>query len=105
SERDRRRREQTCARREPVEGPAAIVERAESQRRLLEELLGLDEPYRSTLLARYVEGESAERIATRTGVNASTVRTHLARGLEELRARLRRRDGPSWTLALAPLLL
>jgi RNA polymerase sigma-70 factor (ECF subfamily) len=104
SERNRRAREEHCARVERVEGPDAVVERAEAQRKLLEAMLALDEPYRATLIARFVEGESPERIAERTGANASTVRTRLSRGTADLRARLERRDGDRWLAVLAPLL-
>src|SRR5262249_38914662 len=39
--------------------------------------------------------------ARRAGVPASTARTHLARALEELRARLSRERGDSWGLLVA----
>jgi hypothetical protein len=79
-----------------------MVERAEAQRTLLAVVLELDEPYRSTVLARYAQGESSAAIARRTGVNESTVRTRLARAQEQLRERLGR--GSSGLAALAPLL-
>lgn len=103
SERDRGRRERAVARAEHVAGPDELVERAEAHRVLIEELLSLDEPYRATLLARFVEGECAEHIAALTGASASTVRTRVQRGLAHLRARLERRCGRDWTLALTPL--
>lgn len=103
SDRARRKREEHCSRGEMIDGPDALVERAETQRKLLEALLALDEPNRSTLIARYVEGRTPEEIAASTRVNASTVRTRLQRGLSELRAHLARRDGSTWMLALAPL--
>jgi len=66
---------------------AELLEVLEEQRRLTGLVAELPEPYRSAILARYFRGESAARIARRTGANAATVRTHLARGRELLRAR------------------
>ncbi|MCP3920052.1 MAG: sigma-70 family RNA polymerase sigma factor [bacterium] len=86
-----------------------LVERAAGQRTLVDAVLGLEEPYRTTLLERYFEELSNERIAKRHGVSASTVATRVQRGLARLRARLRARlaadgESPSWFTALAPLL-
>ena len=74
-------------------GTDELVERAELARRLMEEVTALEEPLRTVVLLRYVEGVSPERIAARRGVPASTVRTQLQRGLERLRTRLDRSNG------------
>ncbi|HTF87948.1 MAG TPA: sigma-70 family RNA polymerase sigma factor [Planctomycetota bacterium] len=100
----RRERERHFAPSEDIEGPDQLVQRAESQRNLLAHVLALDEPYRTTLLARYVEGRSAAEIARRSGVNESTVRTRLARALEQLRARLSSEHRDDRMLGLAGLL-
>ncbi|MEO6711513.1 MAG: RNA polymerase sigma factor, partial [Planctomycetota bacterium] len=100
----RRERERRCAASEGIEGPDQLVLRAESQRNLLAHVLSLDEPYRTTLLARYVEGRSAAEIARRSGVNESTVRTRLARALEQLRARLSGEHRADRMLGLGALL-
>ena len=50
-------------------------------------VLELDEPFRSTLLLRYVEGRSAADIARRQGVPAGTVRWRLKAALDDVRAR------------------
>lgn len=81
-----------------------VVERAEAQRLLVESVLALDEPWRSTLLQHHFDGESCEAIARRTGVPASTVRNRLVEARARLRERLARgRD--DWMSALLPLTL
>jgi len=86
---ERRRRHETA---EPsiASSPstASLVERAELQQRLITVVLALPEPYRTTVLLRYVEDFGAEEIGRRTGVPGSTVRTRLARGLARLREQL-----------------
>lgn len=104
SESARRARERSTARAESVDGPDRLVERAETQRALLAHVLALPEPYRGTLLERYVEDRSCAEIARRADVSESTVRTRLARAHERLRARLAGADGRGAAWALAPLL-
>jgi RNA polymerase sigma-70 factor (ECF subfamily) len=103
SEGARRRREQRAARAEAQPSTLDMLARADLQRRLVEEVLALAEPYRSTLLERWFEERSPEEIARRLGVPASTVRTRLARGHALLRERLERREGKNWMSALAAL--
>jgi len=85
--------------------PAAVVARAELHRMVVDSVLALDEPYRSTLLRRYFDGLSAAGIARELGVPSATVRTRIRRGLALLRERLDAERGGrrSWTLALLPL--
>lgn len=82
-----------------------LVARAEASTRLVAHVLALDEPYRQVILARYFDGLEPDELARRTGVNPSTDRTRLERGLALLRARLERDGGPSWLAAFAPLAL
>ncbi len=90
---NRRRREIAVARREMGHEDAGdIVERAETHARLVESLLTLDEPYRTTLLLRYFEDLSAQQIAKRDEVPVATVRTRIRRGLSHLRSRLGAQD-------------
>lgn len=96
-------RERRVARGEAQPSTHDLVARAELQRRLVEEVLALPEPYRETLLERWFEERTPEQIARRLGVNASTVRTRLARGHALLRERLERREGRNWLPALAAL--
>ncbi len=100
----RARRERDVARHESVDGPDHVVARAEAQRRLLEHVLALDEPYRSTLLSRYVDGRAPAEIARAQRVNESTVRTRLQRAHERLRERLKSAERDGGLLGLAPLL-
>lgn len=104
AEEARRARERHSARAEAVDGPDVLAERAECQRRLLAHVLALDEPYRGTLLARFVDGHTPAEIARARGVNESTVRTWLARALERLRARLAGDDPDRHALGLGALL-
>jgi len=107
----RARRQGVCSGHRPDPGDPAppadeALARVEQERALAGHVLALEEPYRSAVLLRYYRGMSAAQIARELGVPAATVRTHLKRGLERLRARLERTtDGGAraWTAALAPL--
>lgn len=86
--------------------PGELAQALEARRMLVEALQGLPEPQRATLLLRYQEGLSAAAIARREGVPESTIRSRLARALEELRTRLDERadgDRRRWAVWLAPL--
>ena len=106
-ERGRRRRRELAQRRDRADDPAA--ERAaalEIQRRVLDEVLRLDEPYHTCIAMRYYDGLPPREIARRLDVPVKTVRTRLHRGLERLRQRLDQetpggRD--AWMHGLAPL--
>ena len=101
----RRSREEFAARGESEPSSDVLVERAAVHRDLVEAVMALDEPYRSTILLRYFEELGPTEIAARQSVPVRTVKTRLARGLDALRARLDRRYGKrsAWILALAPL--
>lgn len=103
SESARRERERRSSRAEAIPAASDLVERAEVQRRLVECVLALPEPYRAAVLERWFEERTPEEIARRLGVPSSTVRTRLQRGLALLRERLEREEGRSWMAALAPL--
>ncbi len=93
---------------EPLPPVAELVERADLQKRVVQAVLELDEPQRSTLLLRYFEDLSAGEIARRLGVPGSTVRSRLQAALEALRERFDRERGGdrrAWSLGLIPLLL
>lgn len=81
-------RERAAARPEATVGGGEVVARAESLRLLVEAVLALEEPLRSTVLWHYFDGLSSAAIARRQGVPASTVRSRLALALAELRVRL-----------------
>ena len=91
-----------------VSEPSAldVVLKVAAHREVVEAVLELDEPYRTTILLRFYEDLAPAAIARAQGVPVATVKTRLARGLERLRARLDRThgtDGRGWILALLPL--
>jgi RNA polymerase sigma-70 factor (ECF subfamily) len=98
----RRGRERSVARSE-AHVESEVIERVETSRRLVEHVLALEDPYRSVVLARYFEGLAPDQIAERGGVNGSTVRTRLERGLAKLREKLERDGGRTWMAMLAPV--
>ena len=80
---------------------AEIVERSMLQKRLVEEIHALAEPYRSTVLYRYLDSLSAPEIAEKMAVTPAAVRKRLSRGLAILRSRLDLEDEKSrreWAL-------
>jgi RNA polymerase sigma factor (sigma-70 family) len=103
----RLRRERIAARPENTRNdPAEILERAEMHHRVVELVLSLDEPYRSTVLSRFFGGLSPPEIARRDGIPVTTVRSRIARALAELRSALDKGHGGdrrAWSLALLPL--
>ena len=105
------------ARREQREALAARSDRSPSadevslelaQQRLLVELVqGLDEPYRTAIVLRFLRGRSPKAIAAELGIPVKTVYTRVERGLARLRAKLDRHSGgdrSTWIRALAPLI-
>ncbi len=86
-------REHEVARAELLPGADDRLERAQLEHALAALVLALDAPYRDTLLLRYFEGLTSAEIARRHGVPEATVRSRLARALEQLRARLDRERG------------
>ena len=106
--RDARRiaREEERATPEALPSSLQLVENAETHALLVQALTKLREPYRTALLLRYFDGKSPAEIARHQGVPAATVRSHLKRGLDELRGRLDQGSGEdrqAWSLALIPL--
>ncbi|MHC4732283.1 MAG: carboxypeptidase regulatory-like domain-containing protein, partial [Planctomycetota bacterium] len=85
---------------------AESVARVELHRKVVDEVLALEEPYRSSITLRYFDGLSPKEIARRLGTPVRTVKTRLHRALERLRGRLDRLhagDRETWCLALLPL--
>ena len=81
------------------------VLQADVLRSVVDAVLALDEPYRSTVLARYFRGSEPQEIVRETGVPLATVKSRLQRALAMLRERLDREHGErrAWGLALASL--
>ncbi len=98
-------REAVAARPEGVPSTAEVVEREAVRRRVVEAVLGLEEPYRSAVLLRFYEDLPPREMAARLGQPVETVKTHLKRGLARLRERLDSeygRDRRAWGVALLP---
>lgn len=69
-------------------GPEQLLAEAQLHQALVAAVLALDEPYRRTILARFVDGQAAAAIARAEGVPAGTVRWRQAEGLRRLRLAL-----------------
>ncbi len=101
----RQKHEKRVPPRELAPSASEIVQREEIRGQVVEAVLALAEPYRSTLVLRYLEELSPKEIAARTGDPASTVRVRIKRGLAQLRQRLDEDmggDRQAWMLALVP---
>ncbi len=99
-------REQMAARPEASTPDSTVVERGAMHELVVRAVMELDEPFRSTVLLRYLDGLSAAQIAARRSESPALVRKRLERGLERLRARLDVEfggDRRAWSLALAGL--
>lgn len=92
----RRRRNDAALRRDrdaaPAEAPGGrdvleLVSNAELHRRVVDAVLALPEPYRTTLLLRFFEELPPPAVAARQGVPLATVHTRLRRALALLRRR------------------
>jgi len=104
----RKRREHAAARAESVAATADVVARLQRQRMVVDAVLSLDEPYRTTVLLRYYEDLPAAEIARLQGIPASTVKTRIEHALRLLRLRFDKEHGGdrrTWCLGLIPLAL
>ena len=68
--------------------PDELLAQIRLHRLLAELVIELDEPYRSTIIGRFVEGRTSASIAQSLGIPASTVRKRLHEALSRLRAGL-----------------
>jgi RNA polymerase sigma factor (sigma-70 family) len=103
--RRRAERERRAATSEVLASTFAAIERLSEQRRVLDAVAGLDEPYRTTIVLRFFEDVAPREIARRMGAPVDTVRTRLKRAIARLRSRLRAEHGgddAAWCLALLP---
>lgn len=95
------RRESAAAR--PEAHVDDVVARGELQQRLASAVMSLDEPERSAVLLRYLDGLSAIEVAERQGVSHVAARKRISRGLAELRTKLDAQHGGdrnAWIVAL-----
>lgn len=98
-------RERTASR-PPLSSPEEVAEDLGRQRRVLDAVLALPEPLRSTIHSRYFDDFSPHEIARRTDTSVHTVNDRLRRGRQQLRERLASEIGDGergWALALLPL--
>jgi RNA polymerase sigma-70 factor (ECF subfamily) len=72
----------------PLTDPAMLSLRAERATEIRTAVAALPEPYREVVALRFFGEASLQEIANETGRPLGTVKTHLHRGLERLRARL-----------------
>lgn len=101
-----KRREEHAPPREPAPSPEEVAARLEVQRQVVEAVMALDEPYRSTVVLRYFDDCPPEEIARRMGVPKETVRTRLRRAAARMRDRLDDAHGgdrKAWVVVLLPL--
>ncbi|MEM8710192.1 MAG: sigma-70 family RNA polymerase sigma factor [Planctomycetota bacterium] len=81
--------------------PEDVLTELELHRRLARMVAELDEPYRETLLLRFLREWSPGQIAEHQSVPVKTVHTRIERGLERLRGHLdRTTDRTTWMAAL-----
>ena len=69
-------------------GPAAAAEHAEAAARLRGEIARLDEPYRSLVILREVQGLAYQEISEALDLSLAKVRVYLHRGRRMLADRL-----------------
>jgi len=84
----RRHHERSAARRGEEPSAARVAERIEVLRLLIEAVESLNEPYRHTIVWRFLDGLPPREIARREGISANSVRSRVNRGLAMLRQRL-----------------
>ncbi len=104
-----RRRSREAAAGAPGSAPSTldIVERAATHHAVVQAVLALHEPYRTTVLLRFFDDLPPRKIAKQLDVPVSTVNTRLQRGLDRLRVELDLRyghDRTAWTRALVLLI-
>ncbi|MEM7167909.1 MAG: RNA polymerase sigma factor [Planctomycetota bacterium] len=104
----RRRKRESAVARPEAQSPSAeeLLARTELQRVIVDAVLSLDEPYRSTVILRFFEDRTPHEIAKRDRVPVKTVWTRLSRALDQLRNRLDNSQGgrAEWRALLIPLI-
>jgi RNA polymerase sigma-70 factor (ECF subfamily) len=102
----RRAREHGAARSEAQPDTADVIMRAAMHRELVEAVMSLREPFRTTILLRFFDEKPPRDIARELDVPVHTVNSRLQRGLAELRTKLDERRGgdrSAWLVAIVPL--
>jgi RNA polymerase sigma-70 factor (ECF subfamily) len=102
------RRERHAARSERLPSAREAAEKLEHHRMVVDAVLALEEPLRSTVVLRYYEDLPPRRIAEIQQVPVATVRSRLRRAVTRMRLSFDEvygGDRRAWCLALMPLLL
>ncbi|MFT5285655.1 MAG: DNA-directed RNA polymerase specialized sigma24 family protein [Planctomycetota bacterium] len=92
----------------PTDAPPAddVVAELLLRKQVTEQLLELEEPYRTFIFLRFVQDEKLPAIARRTGLSVSTAHQRIARGLELMRMSLDEHYGgtrKTWALGILSL--
>ena len=87
SEARRAARERAVALSGTADSALDVAERLDFQRRLVGEVMRLEEPFRTTIVLRFLDDVPAAEIARRHGVPVATVHSRIARGVRRLRVR------------------
>jgi RNA polymerase sigma factor (sigma-70 family) len=98
--------EHRSARPEAIGPEDETEERVLLQKRLADAILALDEPYRSAIRLRYIDGRSPREVAREQGITYEAARRRLSRAVAMLRERLDRAYGnrAAWGAACIALL-
>ena len=105
-ERQRVEREAAVTPRESAPPTVEVVERVAWHQAVVNAVMALAEPYRTTILLRFWEDARPAEVSRRMGVPVETVRTRIKRGVAMLRERLDRDCGSrQWFTGLLPLAL
>ena len=99
---DRHRR---GARPEALPATAELIEKEDIRRRVVDALMSLDEPLRTTMVLRFYEHLPPRDVALRMECPVETVRTRTRRGLDRMRSTLddgHDGDRKKWMAALMP---
>ena len=105
-EQRRKRHERATSGQKFITPPDKVVEREETRRSLIDAVLSLDDPYRTAILLRYYDGLPPREMAKHLNMPLERVKTHLKRGLAQLRHKLDTQHGGDrrkWLMALVPL--
>jgi len=101
----RHEREAKVARAEGGPSTVEITARLEMEKRVVDAVATLEEPFRTTLILRYYDNMSPKQIAAHLGIPDATVRTRLKRGLDKMRGDLEKRSGGRRPMLAGLLLL
>ncbi|MEE8148015.1 MAG: RNA polymerase sigma factor, partial [Longimicrobiales bacterium] len=108
SARRRAHHEARAVRPDRLPSPAELAERMELQRKVLNAVDSLEEPFRASLIFRYFDDLTPSEIAGHLQIPVKTVKSRLNRALSKLRARLdydHGGDRTAWSALLLPMVL